>query len=140
MKRLALLLLLTATGLAQDAPELHKIYVPYTKLEEVLGTDKERVMVPYQEFLELWKLKYGPKAEPNKPPVPFVVESATYEGRVQEGIASFQATLEIEVLAEGWQRVPLAFSKVAFEEVTVDGAAGVLSPSGQGYELLEVGS
>jgi hypothetical protein len=135
MKRLALLLL-AAAGFAQEAPELHKIYVPYTKLEEVLGTDKERVMVPYQEFLELWKLKYGPKAEPGKPPVPFVVESATYEGRVQEGIAGFTATLEIEVLAEGWQRVPLAFSKVAFEEVTVDGAAGVLSPSGQGYELL----
>jgi len=113
MKRIALLLL-GAVVFAQDAPELHKIYVPYTKLEEVLGTDKERVMVPYQEFLELWKLKYGPKAEPGKPPVP----------------------LEIEVLAEGWQRVPLAFSKVAFEEVTVDGAAGVLAPTGQGYELL----
>lgn len=135
MKRLALLLL-AATGFAQEAPELHKIYVPYTKLDEVLGTDKERVMVPYREFLELWSLKYGPKAEPGKPPVPFVVESATYEGRVQEGIASFQATLEIEVLAEGWQKVPLAFSKVAFEDVSVDGAAGVLSPAGQGYELL----
>jgi hypothetical protein len=87
-------------------------------------------MVPYKEFLELWKLKYGPKTEPGKPPVPFVVERATYEGRVQEGVASFKATLEIEVLDAGWQRVPLAFSKVAFEEVNVDGAAGVLSPSG----------
>jgi hypothetical protein len=138
MRRLALLLL-AAIGLAQeapDAPELHKIYVPYTKLDEVLGTDKERVMVPYKEFLELWKLKYGPKTPAGKPPVPFVVESATYEGRVQEGVAAFQATLEIEVLEAGWQRVPLAFSKVAFEEVTVDGQAGVLAPAGQGYELL----
>ena len=138
MRRLALLLL-AAFGFAQEkpeAPDLHKIYVPYTKLDEVLGTDKERVMVPYKEFLELWKLKYGPKTEPGKPPVPFVVESATYEGKVQEGVAAFQAALEIEVLAEGWQRVPLAFSKVAFEEVTVDGAPGVLAPSGQGYELL----
>jgi hypothetical protein len=142
MKRLALLLL-AAAGFAQEkpeSPELHKIYVPYTKLEEVLGTDKERVMVPYKEFLELWKLKYGPKTEPGKPPVPFVVESATYEGRVQEGVASFKATLEIEVLDEGWQRVPLGFSKVAFEEVTVDGTAGVLSPAGQGYELLLKGA
>jgi len=136
MKRLALLLLLVANGLAQETPELHKIYVPYTKLEDVLGTDKERVMVPYKEFLELWQLKYGPKTEPGKPPVPFVVESATYEGKVQEGVASFAATIEIEVLDAAWQRVPLGFSKVAFEEVTVDGAAGVLAPSGQGYELL----
>ncbi len=137
MKRLALLLLgfLVTAGFAQD-PELHKIYVPYTKLDEVLGTDKERVMVPYKEFLELWQLKYGPKTEPGKPPVPFVVESASYEGKVQEGVASFKATLEIEVLDTAWQRVPLAFSKVAFEEVTVDGAAGVLAPAGQGYELL----
>ncbi len=52
------------------------------------------------------------------------------------GVASFKATLEIEVLDTGWQRVPLAFSKVAFEEVIVDGTAGVLSPAGQGYELL----
>ena len=29
-------------------PELHKIYVPYSKLNEVFGTDKERVMVPYK--------------------------------------------------------------------------------------------
>ena len=99
MKRRALLLLLAAAGFAQEAPELHKIYVPYTKLEEVLGTDKERVMVPYQEFLELWKLKYGPKAEPGKPPVPFVVESATYDspfcmelgpGRALEPIGVFR--------------------------------------------------
>jgi len=141
MRRLLFLALIATTAaLAQEPPaettDLHKIYVPYEKLDEVLGTDQERVMVPYKEFLELWKLKYGPKVPPGKAPVPFVVESATYEGRVQEGIASFTATLEIEVLEAGWQRVPLAFSKVAFSEVTVDGAAGVLAPAGQGYELL----
>ncbi|MDH3591464.1 MAG: hypothetical protein OER88_06275, partial [Planctomycetota bacterium] len=117
------------------APDLHKIYVPYEKLEELLGTDKERVLVPYKEFLELWKLKYGPKSTPGEPPLPFAIESASYEGRVVDGIASFRATLEIEVFTDGWQRVPMSFSKVAFEEVLVDGKPGVLVPSKQ-YDLV----
>ena len=29
----------------KQAPELHKIYVPYSKLDDVFGTEKERVMV-----------------------------------------------------------------------------------------------
>ncbi|MHC4450788.1 MAG: hypothetical protein ACYS0E_11745, partial [Planctomycetota bacterium] len=64
MRKLIALLILAALLPAQEenkAPELHKIYVPYEKLDQVLGTDKERVMVPYKEFLELWNLKYGPK-------------------------------------------------------------------------------
>jgi hypothetical protein len=100
--RLTLVLLLLATAAraqetAERAPELHKIFVPYKKLDELLGTDKERVMVPYKEFLELWRLKYGPNASPDRPPVPFVVESAAYQGRIVDGVASFQATIEIEV-------------------------------------------
>jgi hypothetical protein len=138
MRRLAVVFLLAATAWPQDKkePELHKIYVPYKKLDELLGTDKERVMVPYKEFLELWKLKYGPKLPGDKPPVPFMVEAAAYEGRVSEGIASFRAALEIEVFDDAWHKIPLAFTQVAFEEVLVDGQPGVLAPSKQGYDLL----
>jgi len=119
-----------------NEPELHKIYVPYSKLSEVFGTDKERVMVPYKEFLELWKLKYGPKASPDKPPLPFTVESARYDGRVRDGLAVFEATLEIEIFETTWQRIPLAFSGVAFDEVRVDEKPGVLVPTKTGYELI----
>jgi hypothetical protein len=138
MRSLAIVFLLAAAAWPQEAkePELHKIYVPYKKLDELLGTDKERVMVPYKEFLELWKLKYGPKQPGDKPPVPFMVEAAGYEGRVAEGVASFRATLEIEVFDDAWHRVPLAFRQVAFEEVLVDGQPGVLVPSKHGYDLL----
>ncbi len=121
---------------ADPQPELHKIYVPYKKLDELLGTDKERVMVPYKEFLELWNLKYGPKASAAEPPVPFAVESARYDGRVQNGLVVFQAVLQIEVFAEGWQRIPLGFSRIAFEDIAVDGKPGVLTPTRGGYELL----
>ena len=140
MRRLLVVCLLAAAAWPQDAepkqPELHKIYVPFEKLDEVLGTDKERVMVPYKEFLELWNLKYGPKASPDKPPVPFLVESARYDGRVSEGVALFEAEIGIVVFDDAWHRIPLGFGKVAFEEVTVDGAPGVLVPAGEGYELL----
>jgi len=124
------------SGPEEAAPELHKIYVPYKKLDELLGTDKERVMVPYKEFLELWRLKYGPQATPGKPPVPFAVESARYDGRIQDGLAVFDAKLGIEVFAEGWQRIPLGFSRIAFESIAVDGQPAVLTPSKDGYELL----
>ena len=139
MRRWLALLLLAAIATPQEAdtpPDLHKIYVPYKKLDEVFGKETERVMVPFKEFMELWKLKYGPKANADKPPVPFIVESAAYEGRVVDGVASFTAKIGIEIFAETWLKIPLAFSRVAFEEVTVDGEPGVLAPSKQGYDLL----
>lgn len=140
MRPVLVLALVAAFAFPQDPepkqPELHKIYVPYKKLEELLGTDKERVMVPYKEFLELWKLKYGRKPGTEKPPVPFTVESASYEGRVKEGIAQFKVAIEIEVFEETWQRIPLDFRGVAFEEVLVDGEPGVIAPTKRGYELI----
>ena len=84
MRQALAVFVLAVFAVAQDAPEpeekkapdIYKIYVPYEKLDEVFGTEKERVMVPYKEFLELWKLKYGPKRPSDKAPVPFAVESA----------------------------------------------------------------
>jgi hypothetical protein len=133
---LVLAFLALAEGEGAARSEIHKIYVPYEKLDEVLGTDKERVLVPYKEFLELWSLKYGPKPGVDRPPVPFTVEAATYEGGVREGLAAFRATLEIEVFTDAWQRVPLPYRDVAFEEITVDGEPGVLLPGTAGYELV----
>jgi len=117
-------------------PELHKIYVPYKKLDELLGTDKERVMVPYKEFLELWSLKYGPGPDASKPPVPFAVESAAYEGGVAEGVAAFKVVISVEVFVDTWLRIPLDFRGVAFEEVLVDGEPGVIVPTRHGYDLV----
>ncbi|MEE8106763.1 MAG: hypothetical protein V3T86_14620 [Planctomycetota bacterium] len=151
MRLLCALILATAPLLAQDspapddllktngekpAPEIHKIYVPYEELDKVFGTDKERVMVPYKEFLELWKLKYGPKTADDEPAVPFQVDSAAYVGEISEGIAKFQATIEIEVFKKGWLRIPLAFKSVAFEEITVNDKPGVLTPTRAGYDLI----
>jgi hypothetical protein len=139
MRTALTLLLLCCLAWAQEEtkpPELHKIYVPYEKLDEVLGTDKERVMVPYKQFMELWEHKYGPRPGAEKPPVPFAVESATYEGRVKEGIAYFSVKMEIEVFDSSWQSIPLAFSGVAFDEVMVDGSPGVILPTRKGYQLI----
>jgi len=138
MRKAIAIATLAALLLAQEskAPELHKIYVPYEKLDEVFGTDKERVMVPYKEFLELWELKYGPKRGADDPPLPFTVESARYEGRVENGIAVFDAALTLEVFSDAWQRIPLDFSGVAFDSVLVDEQPGVLVPAKDGYELI----
>ena len=65
------------------------------------------------------------------------IEAAEFvEGRVVEGVASFQVAMEIELFVESWQRVPLAFQNVAFEEVAVDGKPGVLVPTKSGYDLI----
>ncbi|MGQ0614475.1 MAG: hypothetical protein ACT4PV_12135 [Planctomycetaceae bacterium] len=141
MRRALALICLVALAAAQDGkppakPEIHKIYVPYEKLDEVFGTDKERVLVPYKEFLELWNLKYGPKEGADRPPLPFTVESASYEGSVRDGLAVFSALLEVEVFVDSWQRIPLPYRDVAFEEITLDGAPGVLVPTANGYELV----
>jgi hypothetical protein len=139
MRAILVLLVVAVSVFSQEEeakPKLHKIYIPYKKLDELLGSDEERVMVPYKEFLELWKLKYGPDRGADKPIVPFAVESAQYDGKVADGIAKFKVILELELFEDKWQRVPLAFKDVAFEEVLVDGEPGVLTPTKSGYDLV----
>lgn len=115
------LLLLSATASAQEAPE--------------------RVTLSLAEFLKLYE---GTKNRPDKPetaPRPFALSNARYDGKVvfDEGepvAATFDARLSVEVLKDGWVRMPLLDASVAVQEATIGGVDAPLVLEGGSYVLV----
>ena len=97
------------------------------------------VFLPYQEFQALWQAardKTAPQAEP-QPPVPSLITEAENEATVAKDVVRVKATLKIEVLAEGWQEIPLGLGDAAITSAKLDGQpARIVAVAGQGYKLL----
>ncbi len=126
----------TPPGPSAPGPEVHKIYVPYKDLQKVFEKEGQGVFVPYAEFRALWEKAYRLPDDPTRPPLPAAVRSAVYAGVAEgEGIR-FTATVEVEVLAAGWQRVALDFGGVGIESATIGGEPALLVPTEKGYDLL----
>src|SRR5262245_39374079 len=92
-----------------DGPEVHKVYVPFKDLQKVFEKEGQGVFLPYAEFRALWDKAYRMPDDPARPPVAFAVRSAEYAGLATGESIRFTAKLEVEVLAQGWQRIPLDF-------------------------------
>ncbi len=134
-------------SVAEDAPppaagavQLHKIYVPFRDLGKIFEKEDEGVFLPYEEFLSLWKRAHVPVRDPQTPPVSAVVRAATYEGAVEGDVVTLRAKLELEVLTDGWHRVPLVFAGAGIEEARLAGRPALLLPSSGGYSLLVDGA
>lgn len=121
-------------------PPIHKLYVPFRDLSKIFEKEGEGVFLPYAEFRRLWEAAHRTPAERGEPPVAAVVRAAAYEGRAEGGLLTLEAQIEVEVLAKGWQRVPLAFAGIGVERATVDGAPALLLPTKRGYDLLLEGA
>jgi len=120
-------------------PALHKVYIPYRDLSKVFEKEGEGVFLPYEEFLDLWRKAHAADEETRGPPMPAAVRAAAYDGTAEGDMVHLEATLEVEVLADGWQRIPLDFAGAGIERALVDGQPALLVPAskaGAGYELL----
>jgi hypothetical protein len=117
-------------------PEVHKIYVPFRDLQKVFEKEGQGVFLPYSEFRSLWEKAYRLPDDPTHPPVNAAVRSASYAGVADGETVRFTAELEVEVLAKGWQRVPLNFGGVGIEEATIGGEPALLVPTDAGYDLV----
>jgi|GEM_PF-6921859 len=120
----------------ETGPEVHKIYVPYRDLQKVFEKEGQGVFLPYSEFRALWEKAYRLPDDPERATVNAAVRSASYVGVADGETVRFTAELEIEVLAKGWQRVPLNFGGVGIEEATLEGEPALLVPTAAGYDLV----
>ena len=97
------------------------------------------MFLPYEKFQELWKAareKTRPAAEA-KPPVGALITEIENAATVEKDVVSVKAKLKIEVLAEGWNEIPLRLGDAAITAATLDGQpARILGAAGQGYRLL----
>ncbi|MCD4726062.1 MAG: hypothetical protein K8R46_00230, partial [Pirellulales bacterium] len=134
-----------AQGPADDGtktkPSIHEqdIYIPYEKLREVFEKHGRGVFLPYEKFQELWRAAREKtlRAADEKPPVGALITEIENEATVEKDVVRVKAKLKIEVLAEGWNSIPLRLSDAAITRAALGGKpARIVGAPGQGYKLL----
>ena len=114
------------------------VYVPYTKLREVFEKEGRGVFLPHAEFQKLWEAAHA-KAAPveQAPPVDAIITEIDNVASIEQDVVQVSATLTIELLKQGWLRVPLQLNEVALQSATIDGAPARVTPAPNGgYQLL----
>ncbi len=118
----------------------HIIYVPYENLQQALEDVGASVVLPYAELLGMWDRWAKPEAPAPSPPVAGVITRADYAGVVREDWVELDATLSIEVLQDGWARLPLSFGSAAIGRIQAEDEAVLLRGREDGKcELLVQG-
>ena len=137
-----------AVGLAQEtndgsakADSLNEqtIYVPYEKLRETFERDGRGVFLPYEKFQKLWKqARQNQPKKPNlKAPLGALITDIESTATLGKEIVNVDATIKIELLREGWHRVPLRLAGAAIRTATIDEReARIVSVKNGQYELL----
>ncbi|MGE3409745.1 MAG: hypothetical protein AB7I37_23205 [Pirellulales bacterium] len=115
------------------------IYIPYAKLREVFETQGRGVFLPYDKFQELWiaaREKQAPAGE-DRPPVEALITEAAHEAKVSRDVVQVEATIQIELLTEGWHAIPLYLADAAISSARInDAPARVVFDPALGYKLL----
>jgi hypothetical protein len=65
------------------------------------------VVIPVKEYNDLHAGAYPAASEPEHAPLGAALTRIEYDLRVQNGIASGRATLTVDVLKDGWVRIPV---------------------------------
>jgi len=135
-----------SVGMAQDSdnddpPSINEqtIYVPYEKLRDVFERDGRGVFLPYDKFQELWKQARNnqPKKPNLKAPLGALITDIESTATLGKEIVNVDATIKIELLREGWHRVPIRLAKAAIRTATIDDKeARIVSVKNGQYELL----
>jgi hypothetical protein len=121
----------------RPVPQEHIIYLPFKKLRDVFENEKESVVLPYAQFLEMWNRLVQPEPPPIRPPVNGVITRAEYVGAVKGELVQLEATLDVEVLSAEWAQLPVQFGEAAIGTARTDDGAVLLRGVGEGrYELL----
>ena len=123
------------------APETFReqtIYIPYEDLRKTFEKSGRGVFLPYEEFQKLWQAARAAAARPVevKPPVDSLISEITGEATVARDVVTVKARVRIELLKEGWNRVPIRLGDVAISKATIGGAPARLLPADGGYALL----
>ena len=115
------------------------IYVPYNRLPGVFEADGRGVFLPYEKFQDLWQRALAAEQVPPEtpPPVGGVVTSIESVATVEEDVVRVAAELSIELLGEGWHKIPLRLSDAAIRAATIDGEpARIVIADDQSASLL----
>lgn len=126
----------SASLAAEPAQMVREIYVPFGELHVLLENQPQRVVLGRQEFEDL--LRRAERTAAATAPMAAALLSADYTATVDEDRAVWSGVLEIEVLHQGLQAVPLDFSEVGLRQAVLDGKPASLGSGPEGRLLLFV--
>src|SRR5712671_6500425 len=85
------------------------------------------VVLPVEEYRTLHGRAYPPEREPEPPPVEATLTRVDYDLRINGDLASGRASLTVDVLKDGWVRVPIPVGLLV-REARIDGKLVSLVP------------
>lgn len=123
---------------AKDEFREQTIYIPYDRLEKVFEQKGRGVFIPYEQFQALWAAARNRNNEvrAEAPPVPAVITEIDSVAIAGDDVLEVTAKLTIELLADGWQRIPLRLGDSAIRSAKINDEPARLVTGAQGYELL----
>jgi len=89
------------------------------------------VVLPVDEYRSLHARAYPSERDPEPPPVEATLTRVDYDLRITGDLASGRATLTVDVLKDGWVRVPVP-AGLLVREARLDGKLVSLVPSASG--------
>jgi len=139
---LVLFLLSAGAAFGGSSDREVKIFVPFKDLSSVIETTDKAVIIPaddYRYLLDLGQDKVVPKP---KAPKYCNVNSAFYQGRIEENGVRFNASFKIELVNDGWKVVKFLSKETVPSRALLDGnpitldLVTVASPEDVGYGLI----
>ena len=124
---------------AEEVFTEQSIYIPYAKLRAIFEKEGRGVFLPYEEFQELWKAARENTRPPveAKPPIDALITESQNEATVSEDVVRVSSRLKIELLAEGWNEIPLRLGGAAITQAMLgDEPARIVFDPGTGHKLL----
>ena len=106
---------------------------PSSHIPDLQGTE---VTLSWQDFKLLVERTYVPPPARPAPPTDAFLRSAEYRGRLERGLLTLDGTLTLEVLKEGWVRLPLVSQGTVID---FEGQGALLNRNGSGLEVLARG-
>jgi hypothetical protein len=116
------LVALLPCAVASAAPET-RVFVPYDPTDPATLERIDKVVVPYDKFVELWNRAHPDQAirTPEDLPVDAVLAGASYQGRVEGSSVRLEASFDIYLPRDGWVEIVLPLAPAALESATLDG-------------------
>ena len=121
----------------EKRPVDHLIYIPYDRLNEVIDRLKSKVVISYEEYLDLVK-RAGKRPVETKPAAQAVISSSEYSAVVNGDVVEITAKYNCKAIQENWAEIPLNLGLAAVGEISSSGEKKVLlRGTGEGkYSLL----
>jgi hypothetical protein len=113
--------------IVKPAPPVHvpddAIILPYDPDWKNIARDADRLLLPYEKYVELWNRAYpDKKIEPRTPPAPYALAGATYATQLEgEEFLGLTGRIEIDIMADGYVEIPLSLGGGVLAGAEVDG-------------------